>query len=196
MFAVVITGPPGAGKTTVLTALQNVLADDGIKHAVIEVEALAWAWAYPLTDEQSFRHLASGVTVAPQTSDGHLSALLRALAPTERLVVRLDANAATLRQRIVDREPPEWSGLPQLVEATEGIARASRLLEDVDMTCSTEGPRRLISRIGFETRLWFFVHRRPQHSSTIPAHLPARGACWCSTPLLAAALFDPIRVGS
>jgi len=67
-----------------------------------------------------------------------LSALLLALAATEQLVVRLDANAATLRQRIVDREPPEWSGLPQLVEATDGIARASRLLDDVDMTCSTE----------------------------------------------------------
>ena len=150
MFAVVVTGPPGSGKTSVLTALQNVLADDGIRHAVIEVEALAWAYP-PLTDEQSFRHLASvramyadagfdlivcGATV---TSDGHLSALLQALAPNERLVVRLDANAATLRQRIVDREPPEWSGLPQLVEATEEIARASRLLQDVDMTCSTEG---------------------------------------------------------
>lgn len=149
MFAVVVTGPPGSGKTSVITALQNVLADDGVQHAVVEVEALAWA--YPsLTDEQSFRHVASvremyadagfGLIVcgATVTSNGYLSALLQALAATEQLVVRLDANAATLRQRIVDREPPEWSGLPQLVEATDGIARASRLLDDVDMTCSTE----------------------------------------------------------
>lgn len=160
MFGLVVMGPPGSGKSSVLTALQNLLADDGVRHAVIEVEALAWAHP-PLADEHSFRHLSAvrelyadvgyelivcGATV---TSDSYLSALLGALSPTERLVVRLDASAGTLRQRIVDREPPEWSGLSHLVSATEEIARASRLIEHVDVTFSTEdaSPREIASRI-------------------------------------------------
>ena len=40
MFAVVITGPPGAGKTSVLTALVDALSDDHIAHAAVEVEML------------------------------------------------------------------------------------------------------------------------------------------------------------
>ena len=51
VFAVVITGPPGAGKTTVLTALVDALSDDDIAHAAVEVEMLVWT--HPaLTDEQ------------------------------------------------------------------------------------------------------------------------------------------------
>ena len=54
MSAVVITGPPGAGKTTVLNALVDALSDDGIAHAAIEAEMLVWT--HPaLTDEQSVR---------------------------------------------------------------------------------------------------------------------------------------------
>jgi predicted kinase len=149
MFAVVITGPPGSGKTSVLTALHDLLAEHGIRHAVIEVEALAQAHPH-LSDEQSFGHVAAlremyanagyeliicGATV---TSDAYMSALLAALAPTGHLVVRLDATSMTLRQRIVEREPPEWSGLPGLLSAADRIAATSRLLEQVDLTYSTE----------------------------------------------------------
>ena len=42
MFAVVITGPPGAGKTSVLSALVDALSDDDIAHAAVEVEMLVW----------------------------------------------------------------------------------------------------------------------------------------------------------
>ena len=130
--------------------MHDVMADDGIRHAAFEVEALAWAHP-PLSDEQSFRHVAAlrnlfttvgyelilcGATV---TSDAYMSALLAALATTGRLVVRLDATSATLRQRIVEREPPEWSGLPGLLSAAESIAASSRVLEHVDATYSTEG---------------------------------------------------------
>ena len=150
MFAVVVTGPPGSGKTAALTALRDALADDGIRHAVIEVEALSWAHP-PLRDEQCFRHLATvrqmyadlgydlilcGATV---TSHAYMDGLLAALAADERLVVRLEASPATLQQRIAEREPPEWSGLPQLLDAAIEIAATSRLLENVDTVCSTEG---------------------------------------------------------
>ena len=56
MFAVLITGPPGAGKTSVLTALVDVLSDDDIAHAAVEMAL----WTHPaLTDEQRARQLRS-----------------------------------------------------------------------------------------------------------------------------------------
>jgi tRNA uridine 5-carbamoylmethylation protein Kti12 len=58
VFAVVLTGPPGAGKTSVLTALVDALSDDDIAHAAVEVETLVWT--HPaLTDEQWARHVRS-----------------------------------------------------------------------------------------------------------------------------------------
>ena len=148
MFALVLTGPPGSGKTTALQALQNALADDDIRHAAVEVEALAWS--HPaLPDEQSFRHLSairqmyreSGydllLSSATITSPAYMRGLLAALKPDEQLVVRLDADPSTLRQRIIDREPPSWSGLPQLLGVANEIAEANRLLEGVDAAVST-----------------------------------------------------------
>jgi predicted kinase len=149
VFVVVVIGPPGSGKTTVLTALHDVLADDHISHAVVEVEAVAWA-SPGVTDEQSIRHLATirgmyadagypiilcGATV---TSAEYMSELLEALAADDRLVVRLEAAPITLRNRIVERELAGWSGLPHLLQAADEIAATSRLLEDIDIVCSTE----------------------------------------------------------
>jgi len=110
------------GKTAVLTALHDSLTDDGIGHAVVEIEALAWAYPW-ISDEQSFEHLQAirrgyvkagfrllvcGATV---TSQRYLDRLLEVLSADENLVVRLEAEPATLRERIIDREPAEWSGL-------------------------------------------------------------------------------------
>lgn len=143
LFALVVTGPPGSGKTTLLTALQNALADDGISHAVIEVEALSWAHPFP-SDDQAFLHLAAlrqmyenagyglilcGATV---TSPAYMDGLLAALRADERLVVRLEADPVVLRRRIVEREPPSWSGLPSLLAATAEISATSRLLPEVE----------------------------------------------------------------
>lgn len=62
MFAVVITGPPGAGKTSVLTALVDALSDDDIARAALEVEMLAWT--HPaLSDEQWASHVRSACTL-------------------------------------------------------------------------------------------------------------------------------------
>src|SRR4051794_19742445 len=56
MFVLVITGPPGAGKTSVLTALVDALSDDDIPHAALEVEMAVWT--HPaLSDEQWSHHV-------------------------------------------------------------------------------------------------------------------------------------------
>jgi predicted ATPase len=44
-----LTGAPGAGKTTVLTALMNLLGADDLQYAAIEMEALALAQRRAMT---------------------------------------------------------------------------------------------------------------------------------------------------
>ena len=46
-FAVAVTGPPGSGKTVTLTALSDALVKDGIAHAAVDVDEVAWAYPYP-----------------------------------------------------------------------------------------------------------------------------------------------------
>jgi GTPase SAR1 family protein len=51
MFALVLTGPPGAGKTSVLEALTDALTAEDVRHATVEVEAITSAHP-PLGDDQ------------------------------------------------------------------------------------------------------------------------------------------------
>jgi hypothetical protein len=84
----------------------------------------------------SLQLLVCGATVPSQP---YLERLLAVIAADEHLVVRLEAEPETLQRRIVDREPPEWSGLPRLVAAAREIAAVSQSLERVDLVLSTEG---------------------------------------------------------
>lgn len=150
MFAVLITGPPGAGKTSVLTALVDALSDDDIAHAAIEVEMLGWA--HPgLTEEQWTRHLRTMCELYRQAdhhlvlvartveTDDDLSRLLHAVGAEQRFLVRLEAQPATLVKRIIEREPAGWSGLPRLVQHAQELAVSMPALRGVDLVLSTEG---------------------------------------------------------
>ena len=151
VFAVVLTGPPGAGKTSVLTALVDALSDDDIAHAAVEVEALVWT--HPaLTGEQWARHVRAAcelhreaghrLLLVAQTleTDADVTELLAAAGADEVLLVRLEARA-TLTRRIVEREPPTWSGLADLVEHAQELAASMPGLSGVDLILSTEGER-------------------------------------------------------
>jgi adenylate kinase family enzyme len=152
VFAALITGPPGAGKTSVLTALVDALSDDDIAHAAIEVEMLQWA--HPaLSDDQWTRHVRTicelyrdaghHLLLVAQTieTDDDLGTLLHAVGADEHLLVRLHARPATLAERIIDREPAGWSGLPRLVEHAQELAVSMPALRGVDLVLSTEGQR-------------------------------------------------------
>lgn len=148
----VLTGPPGAGKTSVLTALADALSDDGVGHAAIEVEALRWA--YPaLGDDREMLHLKALSTMYRDAgydllllartveTDEELQRLLEAAGADEQFVVRLEARPSTLVERIVDREPEAWSGLAALVDHTQRLAVSMLDLNGLDLVLSTEGRR-------------------------------------------------------
>ena len=139
MFAVVITGPPGAGKTVALTALTDALADDGIAHATVDADDISWGYPFPSLARRC-EHLRAWldahrsdcgelVLVAEMIESAeHLRDVLRSLDADDQLVVRLEAGAATLHERIVAREPPGWSGLERLLgEAREFEGRLKTL---------------------------------------------------------------------
>lgn len=155
-----ITGPPGAGKTSVLTALVDALSDDDIAHAAIEVELLEWA--HPgLTDEQRARHVRTmcelyreaghQLLLIAQTveTDDDLGKLLDAVGAEEHFLVRLEAQPATLVERIIEREPAGWSGLDGLVEHAQELAVSMPALRGVHLVLSTEGrhPEAVAERI-------------------------------------------------
>ena len=152
MFVVLITGPPGAGKTAVLTALVDALSDDDVMHAALEVETLAWT--HPaLSDERQGRHIKTAcalyrdaghhLLLVAETveTDDDLTKLLDTVGAEETFVVRLEAEPATLVKRISDREPASWSGRSGLIEHAQELAGTMPGLRAVDLIVTTEGQR-------------------------------------------------------
>jgi len=150
VVAVVLTGPPGAGKTSVLTALVDALSDDEIAHAAVEVEMLVWT--HPaMTGEQWARHVRTACDLHREAghrlllvaetleTDDEVAALVDVVGADEVFVVRLEAQPATLAERIVEREPPSWSGVDQLVLHAQELAASMPGLTGVDLFLSTEG---------------------------------------------------------
>lgn len=155
--AIVITGPPGSGKTSVLTALVDALSDDDVPHAAVEVEALAWT--HPaLDDERRLRHVRTvcaghALVLLADTveTEDELAALLEAIGADAAFVVRLAAPPDTLAARIVAREPASWSG----TEALVAHARAMAPVAGADLELSTDGARAedVAARIRQDARL-------------------------------------------
>jgi gluconate kinase len=152
VFALVLTGPPGAGKSSVLEALSDALVIDDVAHATVETEALT-ATHPPLDDAQwlahieaacrLYRHQGQRLLLVATTveSDADLRAVLQAVGADEHVVVRLDAEPATLARRIVEREPMGWTGLDQLVAASARLGPVIADLDGIDVALSTEDAR-------------------------------------------------------
>ncbi len=151
MFGVLVTGPPGVGKTSVLPALVDALSDDDVAHAAVEVEMLGWT--HPsLSAEQRLQHVATlcalyrdaghRLVLVAETieTDKELARLFDAAGADEYFVVRLEAEPATLIERLIEREPEGWSGLCKLVEHAQELAVSMPTLDGVDFL-STEGER-------------------------------------------------------
>jgi gluconate kinase len=152
VFAVVLIGPPGAGKSSVVEALSDALGDGDVPHAMVETEALT-ATHPPLDDAQWFAqvHAACGLhrrqgqrlllVATTVESAADLRGVLEAVGADEHVVVRLEAEPATLTQRIVEREPDGWSGLDELVAASARLGPVIAELDGVALALSTEDTR-------------------------------------------------------
>jgi broad-specificity NMP kinase len=163
VFAVVVTGPPGAGKTACLTALTDALVDDRIAHAAIDVDEVAWAYPFPSTGERAAllagawdAHRRAGhellLLAEVVESNAHLADLLGAVGADDHLLVRLDARPQTMQERIVAREPPGWSGLEHLLGEVQRYAISLAELDGVQLALDTEelGPEEAAARIRSE----------------------------------------------
>src|SRR4051794_22802440 len=149
VFVVIVTGPPGSGKTVTLTALSDALVKDRVAHAAVDVDEVAWAYPYP-DRVQRCEHLrvwcAAHRRAGRETllvaevieSAAHLADVLAVLGAHDHLLVRLDAALETLRQRIIAREPPAWVGLDELLEETPALQAALIRLEGVHTVVDSE----------------------------------------------------------
>jgi hypothetical protein len=152
VFALVLTGAPGAGKTAVLEALSDQLVVEDVRHALVETEALTSAHP-PLDEERWFepiealcglyRRLGYPLLLVAVTveSGEDLRRLLAAVGADEHAVVRLEAEPETLHRRIVGREPAGWSGLEELLAASARLSTVIARLGGIGLAVSTEGQR-------------------------------------------------------
>jgi hypothetical protein len=160
VFAVVLSGAPGSGKTVCLEALSDALIHDEISHAAIDVDEVAWAFPYPDNAErlerlralwESHRGAGHGLLLMVEVieSSAHLGEVLAAVGAGDHLLVRLDAGPATLRERIVAREPPGWSGLAYLLDYTERMLPSIAAVDGVHLGLDSErlGPAEIAERI-------------------------------------------------
>jgi hypothetical protein len=149
VFAVVLTGPPGAGKTVTLTALSDALIKDGVAHSAVDVDEVAWSYPFPGLAQRcehlrawscSHRRAGRDLLLVAEVieSPRHLIDVLAAVGADDHLLVRLDAALATLRQRIIAREPPCWSGLEYLLDATPRLQAGLARLDGVHVVISSE----------------------------------------------------------
>jgi hypothetical protein len=126
----------------------DLLEADDVRYAAVEVEALALVHPSP-DDDAAFTHfefVAASfrrrgypflLVSATVVDSEFLRRLLDALPSNDVLLVRLDAPPDVLRERLTRREPPEWVGLPRLLEAVGTLATSIAALPYVDLVLST-----------------------------------------------------------
>src|SRR4051794_38646411 len=142
VFVVIVTGPPGSGKTVTLTALSDALVKDRVAHAAVDVDEVAWAYPFPDLAQRcehlrvwcdAHRRAGCETLLVAEVieSAAHLDDVLAALGAHDHLLVRLDAALETLRQRIIAREPPGWLGLDYLLDETPRLRVALVRLDGV-----------------------------------------------------------------
>lgn len=171
MFALVLTGPPGAGKTAVLEALSDALTAEDIRHATVEVEAITSAHP-PLGDDERvmpveaicglYRRFGYDLLLVTATVERaeDLRDLVAAIAADAHVVVRLHAEPQTLRRRIIEREPETFTELDELVAASARLAPVIAGLDGIALALGTEGRRP--AEVAADIRDAFPVELRPE----------------------------------
>jgi cytidylate kinase len=147
-MAVVLTGAPGTGKSSVLDKLATLLEIDGVKFGALESEQLGWGspWLY---GEPRLRQLRAVVDLQRQAgrrrfliaatteTTEELAAIRDAIAVDQVVSVLLCAPARVVAARIAAREPDAWPGKQRLIEHARHLAVSMRDLAGVDIRIDT-----------------------------------------------------------
>jgi adenylate kinase len=148
--ALLLTGAPGTGKSSVLEKLATLLEMDGVAFGALESEQLGWGspWLYGEPWVRQLRVIlelqrAAGrrrflIAATPETS-GELAAVVNALGVDRVATVLLSAAPEVVAARIEAREPDSWPGKAGLVEHARALAASMPKLEGIDLRISTEG---------------------------------------------------------
>jgi chloramphenicol 3-O-phosphotransferase len=148
--AIVITGAPGSGKSSVAQAFTTLLDNAGIAHGAIESEQLAWGTPW-LEETAVHEQLATVlrlqrgygrrlfVVVATTETQEDLDDLLAAIGAERAVVACLRAPGDVCAARVLAREPERWAGREALAAHARGLADAIPVLPGVDLVLDTDG---------------------------------------------------------
>ena len=148
--AIVITGAPGSGKSSLAQAFTTLLDNAGIEHGAIESEQLAWGTPW-LPDALGHEQLASViaaqrrfgrrlfVVVATTETQEDLDSLLAAVGAGPSMVVCLRAPGEVCAARVLAREPERWAGRDALAAHARVLADVIPALPGVDLVLDTDG---------------------------------------------------------
>jgi len=164
MMVLVISGSMGAGKTTVMAEASDLLAEQGIAHAALDLDALSIVHG-PAADDLMYANLTTvwanyslaGVTrllvASAVESTRELDRLHAALANAEIVVCRLRAPVTVMEARVRQRESGIWQD-----KYVSRVAKLEHLLteagiEDFSIVNNarllTEVARELLRRAGW-----------------------------------------------
>jgi chloramphenicol 3-O-phosphotransferase len=147
--ALILTGAPGAGKSSVLEELATLHDIEDIDHGAIEAESLSLgrpllptsSWAAQLAAVLALQREAGRrrfLITATCATAAELAAVKATTAAQLLLVVCLRASPATVAARIDAREPDRWPGKAPLVARARRFAVLTPLLPGVDFVIDTE----------------------------------------------------------
>jgi cytidylate kinase len=149
LIAIVITGPPGAGKTSVLNRLATLLEIDGIEFGALETEHFGWGSPW-LSGAPVLRQLQSVlglqrdagrrrflITATTETNQ-ELAEIVQAIDADTTTAVLLTASPEVVAARIRAREPDDWPGKSALIEHAEQLAASMPSLAGIDVRLNTD----------------------------------------------------------
>jgi gluconate kinase len=148
--ALVLTGAPGSGKSTVLEALSSALESESIEHGAIESEELGRGFP-PLADDRWIAQLAAVLAmqreagrrlfliVATTETEDELRGVLDAACAERTLVVCLRAPAHVLAERLELREPERWPGKRGLIAHARELGEVIPALRGIEVVIDTTG---------------------------------------------------------
>jgi chloramphenicol 3-O-phosphotransferase len=148
--ALMLTGAPGTGKSSVLEALTTLLEIEGVEHSALESEQLAWGSPW-LPPSQWLPQLAAVIRIqrdvgrrlflvaATTETTAELRGVAQAIGADRTVIVLLVAAPDTVARRVEAREPDRWPGKPALVaHARELAASMPRELRGIDARVETD----------------------------------------------------------